>query len=53
MSWQIVPENMDALMGGDDPAAASRAFNAMLGMRKLDIAGLEAARSSIKEEGDQ
>lgn len=53
VSWQIVPETMDALMGGDDPAAASRAFNAMLGMRKLDIAGLEAARSSIKEEGDQ
>ena len=27
-----------------DPAAAKRAFEAMMGMRKIDIAAIEAAR---------
>lgn len=43
ISWQIVPRILsEALMGGD-PAAARRAFDAMMTMRKLDVAKLEAA----------
>lgn len=45
LSWQIVPANLPALIGGGDPQAAGRAMAAMLKMRKLDIAALEAARA--------
>ena len=42
-SWQIVPKALFELLGDPDPAKAARATQAMLGMRKLDIAGLRAA----------
>jgi predicted 3-demethylubiquinone-9 3-methyltransferase (glyoxalase superfamily) len=44
LSWQIVPAKMGQLIGGADPAKASRAVQAMMQMGKLDIAALERAR---------
>jgi predicted 3-demethylubiquinone-9 3-methyltransferase (glyoxalase superfamily) len=44
LSWQIVPANLPALLGGDDPVKAKRATEAMLKMVKLDIDALRRAR---------
>lgn len=41
--WQIVPSVLGQLVGGPDPAGSQRAVQAMLGMRKLDIAELQKA----------
>ncbi len=43
LSWQVVPEGMEEMLGGTDPERSARAMTAMLGMRKLDIAALRAA----------
>ena len=43
LSWQIVPADLGKYLGGPDPAGAQRAMQAMLQMRKLDIAGLQRA----------
>jgi predicted 3-demethylubiquinone-9 3-methyltransferase (glyoxalase superfamily) len=43
LSWQIVPGGMEELFTNPDPARAKRAMEAMLGMKKLDIAALQAA----------
>jgi 2-polyprenyl-6-hydroxyphenyl methylase/3-demethylubiquinone-9 3-methyltransferase len=42
-SWQITPRRLMELMSGNDPDRARRASEAMLSMRKIDIAALEAA----------
>ena len=44
LSWQITPRALTAAISDPDPAAAKRAFDAMMGMRKIDIAAIEAAR---------
>jgi predicted 3-demethylubiquinone-9 3-methyltransferase (glyoxalase superfamily) len=41
LSWQVIPTRLGELMG--DPARAQRVTEAMLKMKKIDIAGLEAA----------
>lgn len=43
VSWQIIPRTLFSLMNSEDRAAAQRAVAAMLGMKKLDIAGMERA----------
>ena len=43
VSWQVVPDGMDAVFSGPDPKRAERAMHAMLGMGKLDVAALRAA----------
>jgi len=43
LSWQVVPEVLPKLMADPDRDKANRATAAMMGMRKLDIAQLEAA----------
>ena len=44
LSWQITPRALTAAITDPDPAAAHRAFNAMMGMTKIDSAAIEAAR---------
>ena len=43
VSWQIVPEALVRCLNSPDRAAAQRATEAMLKMRKIDIATIEAA----------
>jgi predicted 3-demethylubiquinone-9 3-methyltransferase (glyoxalase superfamily) len=43
LSWQIVPSNLSDYLNGPDPAGSARAMQAMLQMRKLDIAKIKAA----------
>ena len=43
LSWQVVPTVLPELLGGPDPAAAQRAMQAMMKMKKLDIAELQRA----------
>lgn len=46
VSWQIVSTVLPSLLGGPDPAASQRVMRAMLAMKKIDIAALEAARDA-------
>ena len=43
LSWQITPRALTAAITDPDPAAAKRAFTAMMEMTKIDIAAIEAA----------
>ena len=44
LSWQITPRALIAAIADPDRAAAKRAFEAMMRMRRIDIAAIEAAR---------
>ena len=43
LSWQIVPKQLEELIGGPDAAGGQRAMAAMLTMGKIDVAELERA----------
>jgi len=44
LSWQITPRVVMEAVTSKDRAAAQRAFDAMMGMKKIDIAAIERAR---------
>ena len=44
LSWQITPIALTQAITDPDPAAAKRAFDAMMEMKNIDIAKIEAAR---------
>ena len=44
LSWQITPRALIEAISDPDPAAAKRAFEAMMEMTRIDIAAIEAAR---------
>lgn len=41
--WQIVPKVLPRLMHAGDPQASGRVVEALMGMKRIEIAGLEAA----------
>lgn len=43
LSWQVTPRQLMEMTTSPDKAAAARAFQAMMGMVKIDIAALKAA----------
>jgi predicted 3-demethylubiquinone-9 3-methyltransferase (glyoxalase superfamily) len=45
LSWQIVPVQLTRMLTAGDPLRAKRAFDAMMGMKRIDIATLERAAS--------
>ena len=45
LSWQITPRVLIEGISDPDPAVAKRVFDAMMTMRKIDIAAIEAARA--------
>jgi len=46
LSWQIVPRVLTEATNDSDTAAAKRAFDAMMKMKKIDIAKIQAARAA-------
>ena len=46
-AWQITPQRLLDLIASDDRAEAQRAFEAMMTMKKIDIAALDAAVADL------
>ena len=47
LSWQVVPEGMDEVFADPDKSKAERAMQAMLQMKKIDVAALKAAADGV------
>jgi predicted 3-demethylubiquinone-9 3-methyltransferase (glyoxalase superfamily) len=48
LSWQVVPARLIELIADPDAARGQRAMAAMLEMRKIDIAAVEAAADAVQ-----
>jgi predicted 3-demethylubiquinone-9 3-methyltransferase (glyoxalase superfamily) len=48
-SWQIISAEMNQYLGGSDPEGAKRATQAMLGMKKIDLAVMKKAYLGLVE----
>ncbi|MEK7628214.1 MAG: VOC family protein [Patescibacteria group bacterium] len=46
LSWQIIPKTLSELLSDLDPVKSGKVMQAMLGMKKIDIAGLQKAYES-------
>jgi predicted 3-demethylubiquinone-9 3-methyltransferase (glyoxalase superfamily) len=47
VSWQVVPKQLNEMLESSDRAAAARAMEAMLEMKKLDVAKLREAYEGV------
>ena len=47
LSWQVVPRRLTELIADPEPERARRTMEAMLGMKKIVIADVEAAADSV------
>ena len=43
LSWQITPRALTRAMASSEPGVSQRAFQAMMKMKKIDVAAIEAA----------
>ena len=48
LSWHVVPTGMEELFADPDTEKARRAMEAMLKMKKLDLAALQSAAEGVK-----
>lgn len=46
LSWQIIPKEMGKLLGGEEPEKTNKAMQAMLKMKKIDLAAMREAYNS-------
>jgi predicted 3-demethylubiquinone-9 3-methyltransferase (glyoxalase superfamily) len=45
VSWQLVPNELPALLAAEDPAAARRVTEALFSMKKIDLEALRRAKT--------
>jgi predicted 3-demethylubiquinone-9 3-methyltransferase (glyoxalase superfamily) len=50
LSWQVVPKGMAEFFDNSDKERTRRAMEAMLGMRKIDVATLQAAADTVNDQ---
>ncbi|MBU6267417.1 MAG: VOC family protein [Sphingomonadales bacterium] len=50
ISWQITPRALTDAMSSSDPGVRERSFKAMMAMKKIDIAAIEAAVAATGAE---
>jgi predicted 3-demethylubiquinone-9 3-methyltransferase (glyoxalase superfamily) len=47
VSWQVIPTELMSLLSDPDPDRAQRAIQAMLQMRRIDIAEIKRAADGV------